>query len=78
MMLSKSFWHVLLGFSLGLMVGFWRSPLCKTPSVPSMMSTIVAKTPTDAASPAKFTIDSGNIAQFYSEFYRYYELNKEW
>ena len=29
-------------------------------------------------SSTNFTIDAHNIGYFYEEFYRYYEINKEW
>ena len=73
---TRSFLHILLGFSLGLMLGFWLLPLQQTLTTP--VSAELANVQNIAPLSAKFVIDNNNIAQFYAEFYRYYELNKEW
>jgi len=83
-MISKLFPLIFLGFSIGIIFTVWLLPhwqveiTAVTITTTSLVSSFSRTAQPKTNSSASFTVDNGNIAQFYEEFYRYYKLNKEW
>jgi hypothetical protein len=83
-MFGRSFQYLFLGFSIGVIFTLWLLPhgqveiTTETITTTSVVSSFSGTAQSKINSSTRFTIDYGNIAQFYEEFYRYYELNKEW
>jgi hypothetical protein len=47
-------------------------------TVTGVTSTLSDSVQKEASPPANLTITDENVARFYNEFYRYYELKREW
>ena len=81
---AKRILYILVGFAAGMVFNSYleslSEPRVRRPSTgnSSVSSALSKYMKPGAPSPTNFTIDYHNILQFYEEFYRYYELNKEW
>ncbi|CAF1199244.1 unnamed protein product [Adineta ricciae] len=81
-MQHKSYHSSVFGFVIGILFTTWllsnrgsQTPTVSTSSTTSTTSQAVKST---TLASVKFPIDNTNIARFYDEYYKYYELNKEW
>lgn len=76
----KVFRYVLLGFAVGVVcttyiLSYSQSQTIMTNTVLSILS---ENNQSKKCSSAEIKIDTENIPHIYEEFYKFYELNKEW
>lgn len=81
---TKLILYSFLSFAAGVAFTFYLISFGQTQiGIPNIVNSTIITTPRRYIQPSNcsstnFTIDAHNIVYFYEEFYRYYEINKEW
>ncbi|CAF0737689.1 unnamed protein product [Adineta steineri] len=83
-MFTKSYQGILMGFIIGVTCTLWlqqNSQIKTTEMITSAPTTRPSSSTYEQSKSnlsSKFSINYDNIAQFYEEYYKFYELNREW